>query len=152
MKNYFLKLIDYDHHTNKTLAKFIVEAGRLVQAVRLMAHLLAAQQVWFNRCNYLPAPGGPLWPDGNAGAFEQTIDDNHTAWVAFLNRLDDNAFEEIVYYKNLRGDSYENKLEDILAHLINHGTHHRAQIGQELKLAGVENLPVTDYIFYIREK
>jgi uncharacterized damage-inducible protein DinB len=66
--------------------------------------------------------------------------------------LDDNAFEEIVYYKNLRGDGYENKLEDILAHLINHGTHHRAQIGQELKLAGVENLPVTDYIFYIREK
>jgi hypothetical protein len=79
MKNYFLKLIDYDHHTNKTLAKLIVEAGRPVQAVRLMAHLLAAQQVWFNRCNYLPAPGGSLWPDVNASAFEQTIDDNHTA-------------------------------------------------------------------------
>jgi uncharacterized damage-inducible protein DinB len=152
MKNYFLKLIDYDHHTNQTLVQLIIEAGEPGKTVKLMAHMLAAQQVWFNRCNYLPAPGGALWPDGNADTFEQTINDNHATWVEFLSGLDDSAFENIVYYKNLRGDSFENKLEDIMAHLINHGTHHRAQIGQELKQAGVEKLPITDYIFYIREK
>jgi len=152
MKNYFLKLIDYDHHTNQTLAKLIIETGEPEKAVKLMAHMLMAQKVWFNRCNYLPPPGNALWPDWKADTFEQTINDNHTAWVDFLSSLDDTAFENIIYYKNLRGDSYENKLEDIMAHLINHGTHHRAQIGQELKLAGVEKLPITDYIFYIREK
>lgn len=152
MKNYFLKLIDYDHHTNKTLAKLIVEAGEPEQAVKLMAHMLAAQQVWLNRCKYLPAPGGALWPDWRADTFEQIINDNHARWVDFLSEQSDNDFEKIVYYKNSKGDSFENKLEDVMAHLINHGTHHRAQIGQELKLAGVEKLPVTDYIFYIREK
>lgn len=152
MKNYFLKLIDYDHHTNKTFAKLIIEAGEPEKAVKLMAHMLSAQQVWLSRCKYLPPPGIVLWPDWKAGTFEQMIDDNYAGWVEYLNRLDDNAFENIIHYKNTRGDSYENKLEDIMAHLINHGTHHRAQIGQELKLAGVENLPITDYIFYIREK
>ncbi|MDB5154777.1 MAG: hypothetical protein JWR54_3528, partial [Mucilaginibacter sp.] len=57
----------------------------------------------------------------------------------------------VISYKNLKGDDFENKLSDVLAHLINHGTHHRAQVGQHLKLAGVE-LPNTDYIFYIRNK
>ncbi len=152
MKNYFLKLIDYDHHTNQTLVKLIIEAGDPEKAVKLMAHMLMAQQVWFNRCNNLPTPGGALWPDWKAGIFEQIINDNHAAWVNFLSDLDDSAFQNIIYYKTFKGDSFENKLEDIMAHLINHGTHHRAQIGQELKLAGVEKLPITDYIFYIREK
>jgi uncharacterized damage-inducible protein DinB len=34
--------------------------------------------------------------------------------------------------------------------LINHGTHHRAQIGQLIKFDGLEILPNTDYIFYLR--
>jgi len=152
MKSYFLKLIGYDHHTNKTFAKLIIEAGKPEKAVKLMAHMLAAQQVWLDRCNYQPPSISVLWPDSDADTFEQTIDDSHNAWVGFLSGLDDSAFENTIHYKNTRGDSYENKLKDIMAHLINHGTHHRAQIGQELKQAGVENLPITDYIFYIREK
>jgi uncharacterized damage-inducible protein DinB len=152
MKSYFLKLMDYDHHTNQTLVKQVIDAGEPEKAVKLMAHMLAAQQVWYNRCNYLPPPGNVLWPDWKADTFEQIINDNHTAWINFLSGLDDNSFENIISYKNTRGDSFANKLEDIMAHLINHGTHHRAQIGQELKMAGVENLPNTDYIFYIREK
>ena len=78
------------------------------------------------------------------------IDDNHKSWAEFLNGLHPEDFQRMIAYKNSKGDSYENLLEDILAHLINHGTHHRAQIGQQLKLAGLENLPNTDYIFYIR--
>jgi len=60
-------------------------------------------------------------------------------------------FEKNIYYKNLKGIAYKNKLADILAHVINHGTHHRAQAGQQLKFAGFENLPITDYIFYVRD-
>jgi len=152
MRNYFLKLTDYDHYANKTLAKLIIEAGKPEKAVRLMAHLLTAQRVWFDRCNYLPPSVSILWPDGDADNFERTIDDNHKVWIGFLNDLDDSDFEKIISYKNSKGDSFDNKMEDIMAHLINHGTHHRAQIGQELKLTGIENLPITDYIFYIREK
>ena len=114
MKNHFLKLIDYDHHTNQTLVKLIIEAGEPEKAVKLMAHMLMAQQVWFNRCNYLPAPNGALWPDWKADTFEQIINDNHAAWVNFLSSLDGSAFQNIIYYKTFKGDSFENKMEDII--------------------------------------
>ncbi len=150
MKTYFLKLFNYDQFANKAILKAIIDAGEPELAVKLMAHLLAAQQIWLNRCKGLPAIGGALWPDWKADIFEKLIDNNHTAWVDFINGLSEADFQKIIPYKNSKGDSYENQLEDVLAHLINHGTHHRAQAGQQLKLAGSEKLPLTDYIFYIR--
>jgi len=150
MKTYFLKLFNYDQFANKAILKAIVDAREPEQAVKVMAHLLAAQQVWINRCKGLPTTGTVLWPDWKTDTFEKMIDDNHAVWIDFIHGLNLEDFDKIIAYKTLKGDSYENQLEDILAHVINHGTHHRAQAGQQLKFAGVENLPLTDYIFYIR--
>jgi uncharacterized damage-inducible protein DinB len=150
MKSYFLKLFKYDQFANKAITQAVIEAGEPEQAVKLMAHLLATQQVWLNRCKGLPATKIILWPDWKAGSFEKTINQNHKNWTAFLGGLEAEDFQQGIAYKNSKGDSFENSIADILAHLINHGTHHRAQAGQQLKLAGLENLPNTDYIFYIR--
>jgi uncharacterized damage-inducible protein DinB len=149
MKNYFARLFDYDSYANKLILKIIMQAGEPEKPVQLMAHLLAAQQVWYNRCKGLPLVNYSLWPDWKASSFEKLIDNNHGLWLSFLNETDDNAFEKQIIYKNSQGVGFSNKMEDILAHVINHGTHHRAQAGQHLKLAG-EDLPFTDYIFYLR--
>jgi len=150
MKKHFLKLFNYDQFANKAILKSIIDAGEPEQAVKLMAHLLAAQQIWLNRCKGLPEIAALYDPDWQADTFEKLINDTHTAWIDFINGLKLEDFQNIIPYKNSRDDSYENKIEDILAHVINHGTHHRAQIGQQLKFVGLENLPSTDYIFYIR--
>lgn len=150
MKTYFLKLFNYDQFANKAILKSIIDAGEPEQAARLIAHLLAAQQIWINRCKGFPVTGDALWAEQKADTLENLIDDNHTAWVDYINGLAEEDFQKTLSYKNLIGDSYENKLEDILMHVINHGTHHRAQAGQQLKFAGLENLPITDYIFYLR--
>jgi uncharacterized damage-inducible protein DinB len=150
MKTHFLKLLDYDRFANLEILKLINEANEPELAVKLMAHLLSAQQVWYKRCKGLPDAGRVLWPDWKADTFEKTINENHDAWVSYVSELNPEDFNKVIAYQTLRGDSYENLLSDILAHLINHGTHHRAQAGQQLKQAGIENLPLTDYIFYIR--
>ena len=149
MKAYFIQLFNYDHYTNLLIAETILKTGDTEKPTQLMAHMLAAQQIWLNRCKSLPATGVALWPDWKAETFEQIINDNHRSWINFLDYLDPDDFDKIISYKSLKGDSFENKLRDILAHVINHGTHHRAQAGQHLKLAGVD-LPITDYIFYLR--
>jgi uncharacterized damage-inducible protein DinB len=149
MKVYFIQLFNYDRYSNLQILDAIKKNIDTTEPVRLMAHLLAAQQIWLTRCKKEPAIGGALWPDWNADTFEQMINDNHQKWISFLQGLNNVDFEEQVSYKNSRGKRFENKLSDILAHVINHGTHHRAQAGQHLKLAGIE-LPNTDYIFYIR--
>lgn len=149
---YFKQLFDYDRHSNLAILDTILSSGVTEgKPTELMAHLLAAQQTWLKRCKTLPAPGGPLWPDWKAEELKPIIEQNHQDWIDFLNSLPEGGLEQSITYKNTRGEGFTNTLKDIVAHLINHGTHHRAQIGQLLKLSGVENLPVTDYIFYVRQ-
>jgi uncharacterized damage-inducible protein DinB len=150
MKTYFINLVNYDHYANGIIFDAIIKAERPEKAVQLMAHLLAAQQIWLNRCKGLPALAGALWPDWPTDSFPDLIAQNHKNWLEYLEELQPEDFDKLISYKNSRGLGFENKLTDVLAHLINHGTHHRAQVGQQLKLAGLENLPNTDYIFYLR--
>lgn len=150
MKAYFIQLFNYDCYANLRILETIRKANDTTEPVKLMAHLLAAQQIWLKRCKKEPAIGGALWPDWNVDTFEQIINDNHQKWINFLEDLTNEDFKQLISYKNSRGESFENKLSDVLAHIINHGTHHRAQAGQHLKLTGID-LPNTDYIFYIRE-
>jgi len=149
MKDYFIRLINYDTHSNLLMTELIINAGNPEKPVQLMAHLLAAQQVWLMRCKGEPF-NGALWPDWKAGTFSKTIEENSKGWLDYLDTLTAADFDKQIVYKNFKGESFENKLSDILAHAINHGTHHRAQAGQHLKLDGT-GLPFTDYIFYVRQ-
>lgn len=152
MKKYFIDLLRYDKHSNLQLTELIFAANQPQQAVKIMAHLLMAQQVWLSRCKGTPAPAGPLWPDWQAVQFKYLIEENNRAWIEYVGSLTPESFEQTVSYTNFKGENCINTLAHILAHLINHGTHHRAQIGQQLKLTGIEQLPVTDYIFYVRQQ
>ena len=149
MKDHFIRLFNYDHFANQTIIKAIRANNDPAKAVHLMAHLLTAQQIWLARCQGgLNAPT-VLWPEGNAD-FEQLANNNSSLWLNYLNTLNADDFDKEIVYNNLQGTPYQNQLSDILAHVINHGTHHRAQIGQQLNFAGAQSLPITDYIFYIR--
>jgi uncharacterized damage-inducible protein DinB len=167
MRKQFIRLFDYDHFANRMIFKTIRGGGSPPKAVRLMAHLLASSQAWLLRCEGESSAGINLWPEVAGGdgpgpdteipenhvrlsSLEESIDNNHRAWIKFLEAETD--FDRTVTYLNQSGNSYSNGLSDLLAHLINHGTHHRAQIGQVLKAEGLEQLPNMDYIFYLRTK
>jgi uncharacterized damage-inducible protein DinB len=150
MKEYFIRLFEYDRYANQIILDTIIKADNPEKPVKFMAHVLAAQQVWLNRVKSLPASGGGVWPDWPADALGEMIIENAAQWIDFLSAQGPEDFEKTVIYKNFKGETWENKLTDILGHVINHGTHHRAQAGQHLIMAGVEKLPVTDYIFFIR--
>lgn len=151
MKVHFAQLFDYDRYANQLIAETILTAENPQKPVQLMAHLLSAQQVWLSRCTTSSPYNGALWPEfQTAETFKQWIDDNYKAWKSYLDTLNADDFDKVISYKNLQGVPFETKLVDILAHVINHGTHHRAQAGQQLKLVGIEQLPGTDYILYVR--
>lgn len=149
MKTYFTRLFDYDRQTNHVMIKTISETGLSEKAVQLMAHVLAAQQIWLGRCKQ-EVVRVELWPDWKIESLEDVNLQNHQQWLGFINSLDEAAFDRTIAYQNSKGHNYKNILNDILTHIINHGTHHRAQAGQQLKFAGVEKLPITDYIFFTR--
>jgi|SRR6185503_8093516 len=150
MRSYFTRLFDYDKHANHLMLDAIAKVENTEKPLKLISHLLSAQQIWFNRCSSLAVTGIILWPEWPAETLRTMTDENHDKWISFLTQLEEKDFENIISYKNLKGDPFENKLSDILAHVINHGTHHRAQAGQQLRAAGAQQLPITDYIFFLR--
>ncbi len=152
MKHHFLKLLGYDRFANLLMLESIFKADQPAKAVQLMAHLLSAQQVWYSRAVEDGAPMQELWPDQEAVQFNYLIECNFEKWTNFLNGSGGTDLSREVSYSNSKGDRFSTSLEDILSHMLNHGTHHRAQIGQVLKQSGLTKLPVTDLIHYLRSK
>lgn len=151
MKKHFIKMFNYDRFANRAMLDAIEAAGAPQEALRLMAHLLASQQVWLRRCKDPNFRTGPLWPDGDIENLRTINEENHQAWTGYLEERRDQDFNTTLLYVNAVGDQFSNLLSDICAHVINHGTHHRAQAGQQIKGKGVEKLPVTDYVFFLRQ-
>lgn len=151
MKSYFLRLFDYDLTMNLVMIDAILAAGINGEPVKLMAHLLVSQQIWLKRSEFDPIARDAQWPDWPADGLKAIAEQNNTDWVNFLESQSPDDFDKIITYKNSKGMVFNNPLHEILAHLINHGTHHRGQTGIYLKQAGIQ-LPVTDYIFYLRQR
>ncbi len=149
MKAYFIQLFNYDQHVNRIIIDAIANASTTTEPLKLLGHLLGAQQIWLSRCKGENKLTGPIWPDWDIDTCKLVLNDNHEQWVAFLNGLNDADFENKITYRDMKGNEFSTKLMDMITQVTNHGTHHRAQIGQLLKEEG-KNLPVTDYIFYIR--
>lgn len=152
MKTHFIKLFDYDRYANLLILQSMFEAKNPQKAEQIMAHLLVTQQVWLQRCKGLSPKNIAIWPDWKIETFEPVIHQNYSDCTNFINQQTPENFAQVIRYQNTKGETFQNFLSDILTHVINHGTHHRAQIGQLLILNGLHPLPVTDYIIYLREK
>ncbi|MGY3212268.1 DinB family protein [Mucilaginibacter sp. HD30] len=148
LKEYFTGLFNYDKHVNLQFAALISAADDKDKPIELMSHLLNAQQIWLSRCLGASSSNYQLWPKWGPDTFKDIITKNHNDWVNFLNVEIDP--EQIIVYENFKAEKFSTKLVDILAHVINHGTHHRAQIGMLLKQSEVLELPATDYVHYLR--
>ncbi|SDD28027.1 Uncharacterized damage-inducible protein DinB (forms a four-helix bundle) [Mucilaginibacter pineti] len=152
MKTHFIKMLNYDYFANKLLLQAIVESKIQHRPIQLMAHLLMAERRWLDRCNEIEPYPNDLWPtDFTTERLAHLIEEYHEEWINFVDKLNDNDFDKIISYQNSAGESYQTQLSDIITHLINHGTHTRAQAGQQLKLAGAQTLPITDYSYYLRQ-
>jgi len=151
MKSYFIRLFNYNQFANRQIAAHILKTGITGKPTKLMTHLLVAEQIWLARCKGQHAQGTKLWPDWSADSYEDIINQNHADWIAYLNDLKEADFDKNITYHNTAGQSFQNVLCDVLAHVINHGTHTRAQAGQHLKRNDADKLPVTDYSYYLRQ-
>ena len=59
------------------------------------------------------------------------------------------SFNRVLKYKNYVDNYFENNVEQIMIHLVNHGSYHRGQVAMLLRQNGFEPIN-TDYITYDR--
>lgn len=117
------------------------------RAVTLFSHLLRAQDIWYGRVAGTDHAALDLWATDSLQDCAERLEASTRRWAALLDDRDDAP----VAYTNSSGTAFETPLQDIFLHVVNHGTHHRAQIALLLREADIAP-PATDYIFFRREQ
>ena len=149
MKKYFLKLYRYNAWANKrvigTLVRQQVHDEKILS---LLGHVVAAQFLWLHRIKGLPAPDVKLW--GGNYTLDQLVEMAERAgkqWLEFVESTDN--FDREMTYRNYVNEPYTNNVENVMIHLVNHSSYHRAQIAMLLRQKGYEPIN-TDFITYDR--
>ncbi|OZB91300.1 DinB family protein [Paenibacillus sp. XY044] len=121
------------------------------EAVRLLSHILRAEQVWFTRLQGLDSNHLPLWPNDSLDYCKRLAEETREAFAAYFAELTHERLDDVITYTNQFGRSYRTSVRDILTHLALHGQYHRGQINLRLRNAGAEPINV-DYITFVREQ
>lgn len=145
MTDFFADLLRYSYLSNQQITTLFLQQPQSVteKAHKLFSHVLNAQHIWNQRIKGV-RPRFSVWELQPLAALSALNDEVYQESLTLLPLLD-----ETIAYANTKGESFVNSTRDILFHVINHSTYHRAQIATELKLAGLE-APATDFIFYKR--
>ncbi len=107
--------------------------------------MLNAHHIWNHRIAN-KAPLFAVWQDQPVETMLQSELINYRSSEAIL---EDYALDHPILYANSQGQQFESNVQDVLFHIINHTTYHRAQIASDFKLNGLAPL-LTDYIHYKR--
>lgn len=147
MKLKIQELLEYNYISNKDLIiKSVLEFNHLDEkCVQIINHILNANQVWNARILNENTFG--VWQMND---FSQWININEVNYEKSLFVLNNFDLKSIIKYQTSQGATFENSIEDILFHVINHSTYHRGQIAMLFRKNEIEPL-VSDYIIYKRK-
>ncbi|MEH6679721.1 MAG: DinB family protein [Sediminicola sp.] len=147
MHRFFNELFDYNFYCNRKL----IEACNLMEkvpdrSVTLFSHILDAHHIWNARMSNR-TPEYAVWQLQDLRDWANIHYENQRNSFDIITNADD--LGKRVEYENSQGRRYTNNLQDMLFHIINHSTHHRAQIAVDFRQNGLEPIPM-DFTLYKR--
>jgi uncharacterized damage-inducible protein DinB len=148
--DHLTRLLTYDDWANReSLASLQAVAQPPPRALRWMAHIVAAEQLWLSR---LLGNAGPVvvWPDLTLEECAARLDELRERWRGLLAGLRPEDLERPVSYVNTQGETWTNTAGDILLQAVTHSVYHRGQIAAELRAAGATPV-LTDFIHAVRQ-
>ncbi len=137
-KEYIQALYEYNYWAN---AKILNAAAKLSNDIFVanaqlshgglrgtLHHAFAAEQLWrmrlHERVSPTSLPPETMHPDLNS--LRLAWDEEGKLMRGFVNGLTDEVIREAVTYKTTKGVAYTSPMWQFLAHVVNHGTQHRA--------------------------
>jgi uncharacterized damage-inducible protein DinB len=156
MHEYFIQLFDYNDWANQRMLRaaetltqeqlFKDHAHSWGSIHGLLVHILAAERIWLSRWQG-HSPTTLL----NAEDFP-TLEAVQVRWAevtkemrAFVGSQTDGSLVLPVTYTNTKGITFTLKLWEMMAHLVNHGTHHRGELAAMFAMLGVAH-PEDDWL------
>ena len=137
MTHPFSRLFTFDAWaTRATLESLVAMDAPPQAAVRWIAHVVGAQEVWWGRMQD-PLVPAEVWPemelDETADRHERMV----ARWAGLLAAAEPAvALDGTLHYANTRGERLSTPVADVLTHVVLHGMHHRGQIAAAVRAAG----------------
>ena len=159
---YFTQLFDYNYWANRrvldaaaglTHEELFKQNGHSWGSVHdLLVHIMSAEWIWLRRWQG-ESPKAVLSPDDYP-----TIDSLRARWGgleaelrAFVAGQSDESLGRLVTYTNTKGKMFTLPLWQLMAHLVNHGTHHRGELAAMFALLNAPH-PEDDWYLYFLSK
>ena len=118
---------------------------------KTILHIIDAEYIWLRR---LQGESLTYWPSQDFGGGREELLKSYVAQAQTLKDYviaqGNDYLSKTIEYKNMKGDIFSNTVEEILYHVINHGTFHRGQLVTMLRANGFTELSSTDLISYLR--
>ncbi len=151
MKALFARLMRHavwaDARTGASLASFTAPPA---DAVRLFAHVIAAERIYLARMRGDDPFPQDFWPDHSLAHAAIEAGESGHALTDFVNARSEDELRRQVRYRNSKGEPYETPIHEMLTHVALHGEHHRGQIALLVRRAG-GTPAATDLIAFVRE-
>ena len=114
-------------------------------------HVWGAEFIWYKR---LHGESLAAWPfEDFKGKFAEAQIEflkQSEEFMKYITTLTEEQLESKILYSNMEGKKFNNKIYNIIMHVMNHSTFHRGQIITMLRNLGVTKLPSTDFIMFTR--
>lgn len=152
MKENLITLFEYNDWANER----VLESFKSVdtpdeKTLLIFSHILISQTIWLERILLKPLTFNKtmiLLPLDECRSLSQKSTKD---WISFIEGTPEKNLTSIVNYKNTKGRDFQNKLSEIITHVINHSSYHRGQIALLIRNSG-GTPAVTDYIAYCRKE
>ena len=143
-------LFSYDDWANREVLRSLQDLDAPPErSIKLLAHILSAERLWLERLR-AEKQTLPVWPLFTLQDCQSEISQPPGLWTSYLASLGEAGLSTLCTYKNTKGETFSNRKQDILLHVVMHSAYHRGQIAADLRAAGFTP-PYTDFIHAVRE-
>lgn len=146
---HYTRLLRFDAWANAETLASLRSGSPPPRAVRWMAHLVGAGELWLARLRDEP-PSLGVWPDLDLDGCAAGVARLAERWPRYLETLGPSDLGEGVGYRNTRGEYWTSTVADILTHVALHGAYHRGQIAAAVRESGGEPA-YSDFIHAARQ-
>ncbi|CCQ72704.1 DinB family protein [Magnetospira sp. QH-2] len=162
MQDYFVTLARYNAWANARLCNACADLPReeitkerqafFGSILGTLNHLLVGEKIWLARLEAMDSGISRLDETLHSEFVDlrQAREEQDRLLITYTENLTDDILAGDVRYRATSGEEMHTPVKFVLAHLFNHGTHHRGQVHD--MLTQVPSVPPPlDLIYYLRE-
>lgn len=150
MKDYLLKLFNYNHWSNEALLE-TVEKNKINDeyVLKMLSHTMYIQRKRYNQlvgANYVEID---LWDTHTVEILKTHNDALTELYIKLISKMSLSNLNEKIETKAINGEVFYMSITDILIHVANHSSHHRGQVSLRIKELG-HVPPEYSYLYYCK--